>query len=175
MAPACAFRRVTLSLDTVTSRHASLRTWRAQCRLGKNVSQLFLAVSNTFKSGAEVTGSFWAMRESTPIPLVSSVLATFSDDPTGVKLEVEVADTMPFTGELAGRFLNLPDGPVIPTAPFAPAPPGDWWVAECGLPKAAFILGINDVTCTALVVPRDWGSARVLAAGFLGLWIREGE
>ena len=82
---------------------------------------------------------------------------------------------MPFAGELAGRFLSLQDDPVVAIAPFAPAPPGDWWVAKCGIPKAAFVLGINDLTCTAIVVPRDWASAKVLAAGFLGLWVRRGD
>jgi hypothetical protein len=139
------------------------------------VTQLFLAVANTSKSGAAVSGSFWALRESTPIPLVSSLLATFSDDPTGLKLEVWVADTMPFTGELAGRFLSLRDDAIVPTMPFAPAPQGDWWVANCGVAQAAFMVGINDVDGTAIVVPKDWHSAKALAAGFLGLWIRKGE
>ena len=167
--------RVALSLTTVTSRHASLRTWRAQCRLGKNVTHLSLAVANVSKSGAAVSGSFWASRESTPIPLVSSLLAAFSDDPTGLKLDVWVADTMPFTGELAGRFLSLRDDAVAPTAPFAPSPAGDWWLANCALPQAAFLLGINDLECKAILVPRDWQSAKTLAAGFLGLWVRKGE
>ena len=167
--------RVNLSLDTVTSRHASLRTWRAQCRLGQHVTQLFLAVGNTNKSGAAVTGSFWAVRESTPIPLIASLMATFTNDPTGSKMFVEVADTMPFTGELVGRFLSLRDDAPVQTAHFAPAPPGDWWVADCRISRASFFLGIDDLNCRAVLVPKNLESVFILAGLFLGLWVTNGQ
>ena len=175
MKPVPTQRHVNLSLDTVTSRHASLRTWRAQCRLGKNVTQLVLAVGNTTKSGAAVTGSFWAVRESTPAPLISSLIATFSDAPAGLKLLAEAADTMPFTGELIGRFLSFRNDAPKLSALFAPTPPGDWWVADCVVDRATFFLGIDDLNCTALLVPKNWASVALLAGRFLGLWVAVGE
>src|SRR5690349_11321886 len=137
------FPRVEFSLDTVTSRHATLRTWRAQYQLGKNVTQLILATANTTKEGAAVSGSIWAVRDSSPIPLMTALLAP--NVPVGLKLQVEAADTMPFTGELAGRFLSLQQDATVPTALFAPTPPGDWWVALCTAGTGGFLLGINDL------------------------------
>ena len=96
-------------------------------------------------------------------------------DSLGGSVNMTQPPPLPFTGELAGRFLSLRDDPVAPTAPFAPSPAGDWWVANCALPQAAFLLGINDLECKAILVPRDWQSAKALAAGFLGLWIKKGE
>jgi hypothetical protein len=143
--------------------------------LGKVATQLFLALGNTPNTGAVVTGSFWAVRESNPMPLVSSLLAPFSEDPTGLQFHVQAADTLPFTGELTGRFLSLHDNVVRATASFASTPPGDWWVADCGTSEAAFTLGIDEPGSVALLMPRNWISATALAADILGLWIAKGE
>jgi len=163
--------RVNLSLDAVASRHASLRTWRAQYRRGKHVTEVILAVGNTNQPGAVVTGSLWAVKGSNPIPLVSALLATFSEETAGLRFQLEAADTMPFTGELMGRFLSWRDDAGVGTVPFSPMPLGDWWVADCGAGMGAFTLGINEPASTAVLVPKDWSSAKALAAAILGLWI----
>src|SRR5262245_33476616 len=161
--------RVELSLDTVTSRHASLRTWRAQCRLGKSVTELILATTNTTELGAAVSGSLWAVRDSSPIPLLTALLPPQRHH--GLKLQVEAADTMPFAGELAGRFLSLRNDVNVPTGLFSVTPPGDWWVALCAAGRGTFLLGVNDLACSALLAPSDEGSAKGLAGSLLGLWI----
>ena len=163
--------RVILSLDPMASRHASLRSWRAQYRNGKHVSEVIVAAGNTNEPGASVTGSFWAVRNSNPIPLVSALLGTFADDITGLCIQLRIADSIPFAGELMGRFLGWRENAGMGTVPFSPAPPGDWWVADCVADVGAFVLGINELESTAAIVPKDWATAKALAGGFLGLWI----
>src|SRR5512143_823125 len=91
--------RVTLSLNTITSRHASLRTWRARYQQAASFTEIFLATSNVVEPGEPVTGSMWAVRTSNPVPLVSKILSTYSPDTTRGTLPVLPADTLPFTGE----------------------------------------------------------------------------
>ena len=163
--------RVALSLDTITSRHASLRTWRARYVLKAGFTELFLATSNITNPGDPVTGSFWAVRSSNPIPLIAALLQMYPLDPTRLTLQVPPADTLPFTAEFLGRFLSWRQD-AVRTVPFTPVPPGDWWVANCLVGSGGqFFLGINEIESVAAIVPQGRPSARILAASLLGLWI----
>ena len=164
--------RVALSLDTITSRHASLRTWRARYALKAGFTELFLATGNITNPGDSVTGSFWAVRTSNPIPLISALLGMYPRDPSGLMLQVPPSDTLPFTGEFMGRFLSWREDAGVGTVPFSPMPPGDWWVTTCLVESGGkSILGINEIESVAAIVPENRWSARVLSASLLGLWI----
>jgi hypothetical protein len=165
---------ISLSLDTVTSRHASLRTWRARFESPAAFTEIFLATSNVVNPGEPVTGSIWAVRSSNPVPLVSRILGSYHRETAHLVLRVPPADTLPFTGEFLGRFLSWREGasPTSTTIPFTPIPSGDWWVANCQVGAGGtFILGINDVESQAMMVISGFLSAKLLAEALYGLWL----
>jgi hypothetical protein len=163
---------VTLALDTITSRHASLRTWRARFDLAPASTEIFLATSNVTNPGDPVTGSMWAVRVSNPVPLVSTILSPFRRNLSRLTLQVPPTDTLPFSGEFLGRFLSWREGAGPGTIPFTPIPQGDWWVASCSIGGGGtFVLGINEVESLATIVVGSLLSAKLLAAALLGLWL----
>ena len=160
-----------IKLESFTSRHASLRTWRARCQYQGRTTDLFLAVKNVTDAGAAVNGSIWAIRSSEPGPLVAALFAAAGVPTQTLYLQAKAADALPFEGTLVGRFLGRRADAAPGAAGFGPTPPGDWWVATCVTPPGnAFTLAINEIASSALILPGSRQAAEALANQIMGLW-----